>query len=159
MQFNIGWINTHISIPARITIIGRFLIMYFRGLHLRVLPPFSRNKYLMTIGNDYSAHIMRMHCYTYTFKNSTVFGCSAVLVFVTCPIALGSWKLLRCPHKRMVNIMKVYIERNNMQVELMRFRKQNVDLIHVYVYESREFPKHSMFTAYSLDRSNWQRTN
>ncbi len=29
-----------------------------------------------------------------------------------------------CAHKRIVNIMKVYIERNNMHVELIRFRKQ-----------------------------------
>ena len=29
--------------------------------------------------------------------------------------------LLRCAHKRIVNIMKVYIERYNMQVELVRF--------------------------------------
>ena len=28
-------------------------------------------------------------------------------------------QLLRCAHKRIVNIMKVYIERNNMHVELM----------------------------------------
>ena len=27
-------------------------------------------------------------------------------------------------HKRIVNIMKVYIERNNIQVELVRFRKK-----------------------------------
>ena len=35
-------------------------------------------------------------------------------------------QLLRCAHKRIVNniIMKVYIERNNMQVELIRFRKK-----------------------------------
>ena len=33
-------------------------------------------------------------------------------------------KLLRCAHKRTVNIMKVYIERNSIQVELIRFRKK-----------------------------------
>ena len=32
-------------------------------------------------------------------------------------------QLLRCAYKRIVNLMKVYIERNNMQVELIRFRK------------------------------------
>ena len=34
--------------------------------------------------------------------------------------------LLRCAHKRIVNIMKVYIERKNigLQVELIRFRKK-----------------------------------
>ena len=30
--------------------------------------------------------------------------------------------LLRCPYKHIVNIMKVYIKRNNVQVELIRFR-------------------------------------
>ena len=33
-------------------------------------------------------------------------------------------QMLRCAHKHIVNIMKVYIEMNNMQVELIRFRKQ-----------------------------------
>ena len=34
-------------------------------------------------------------------------------------------QLFRCARKRNVNdIMKVYIERNNMQVELIRFRKK-----------------------------------
>ena len=32
-------------------------------------------------------------------------------------------QLLRCPHKRIANIMKVYIKRNNIQMDLMRFRK------------------------------------
>ena len=30
----------------------------------------------------------------------------------------------RCVHKRIVNIMQVHIESNNIQVELIRFRKQ-----------------------------------
>ena len=33
-------------------------------------------------------------------------------------------QLLHCAHKRIVNIVKVYIERNNIQVELMLFRKK-----------------------------------
>ena len=33
-------------------------------------------------------------------------------------------QLLRCAHKRIVNNIKVYIERNNKQVELIRFRKK-----------------------------------
>ena len=33
-------------------------------------------------------------------------------------------QLLRCAHKRIVNIMKVYIKRNNIQVELIRFLKK-----------------------------------
>ena len=40
-------------------------------------------------------------------------------------------QLLCCAHKRIVNIMKVYTEKNNMQVELIRFRKtyrlENID--------------------------------
>ena len=33
-------------------------------------------------------------------------------------------QLLRCTHKRIVDITKVYIERNNMKVELIRFHKK-----------------------------------
>ena len=55
--------------------------------------------------------------------------CSTVRLFVR------YGQLLRCAHKHIVNIMKMYIERNNMQVELIRFRK-NIDFIHVYVCES-----------------------
>ena len=42
------------------------------------------------------------------------------------------FELLRCAHKSIVNIMKVtlvYIEKNNVQVELIRFRKKNSDFI------------------------------
>ena len=55
-----------------------------------------------------------------------------------------------------IDIMKVYIERNNiqlLQVELIRFRKK-IDFIHVYVSEARIFANQSMFTAYLLDGSN-----
>ena len=62
-------------------------------------------------------------------------------------------QMLRCAHKRIVNIMKVYIERNNIQVELIRFRK-NIDFIHVYVCEARGLAIHGMFTAYSLPESD-----
>ena len=34
-------------------------------------------------------------------------------------------QLLLCAHKRIVNIMKMYIEGNNMQVKLIRFRKKD----------------------------------
>ena len=37
-------------------------------------------------------------------------------------------QLLRCAHKRIVSIMKVCIERKNMQVQLIPFRK-NIDFI------------------------------
>ena len=43
-------------------------------------------------------------------------------------------QLLRCAHKRTVNIMKVYMERKNIQVELIRFRK-NSDIIAVGNFE------------------------
>ena len=45
-------------------------------------------------------------------------------------------QLLRLAHKRIVNIMKVYIERKNMHVEVTRFRK-NSAFIHVYFCEAR----------------------
>ena len=41
--------------------------------------------------------------------------------------------------------MNVYIERNNKQVELIRFRK-NIVFIHVYLYEARNFATDAMFT-------------
>ena len=63
-----------------------------------------------------------------------LFGCSGVCYL---PIRFG--QLFRCAHKCIVNIMKVYIERNNMQVELIRFRKKNVDFIHFYVCESSDY--------------------
>ena len=46
-------------------------------------------------------------------------------------------QLLRYADKRIVIIMKVYIERNNLQVELIRYCK-NVDFIHVYFCEATE---------------------
>ena len=33
-------------------------------------------------------------------------------------------QLLRCAHQRIVKIMKLYIESNNIQVEVIRFRKK-----------------------------------
>ena len=48
-------------------------------------------------------------------------------------------QLLRCAHKRIVNIMKVYIERNNMQVEFIRFLKK-------------------ILTLLTLDTSKWEYT-
>ena len=44
---------------------------------------------------------------------------------------------LRCAHKRIVNIMKVYIERNNMQLELIRFRKKTSPLF-TFTFARRE---------------------
>ena len=50
--------------------------------------------------------------------------CVCVCVCVCIIFSLHSVRfgqLLHCAHKRIVNIMKVYIERNNMQVELILF--------------------------------------
>ena len=44
-------------------------------------------------------------------------------------------QLLRCAHKRIVNTIKVYMERNNMQVELRRFRRKDIDFIDVGNFE------------------------
>ena len=43
-------------------------------------------------------------------------------------------EVLRCPHKRIVTITKVYIARNNIHVELIRFRK-NSDFIDIGNFE------------------------
>ena len=51
--------------------------------------------------------------------------CLFVSLFVSSSLHLVCFgQLLRCADKRIVKIMKIYIERNNMQVELIRFRKQ-----------------------------------
>ena len=50
-------------------------------------------------------------------------------------------QLLRCAHNGIVNIMNVYIERNNMQVKLLRFRKNNIAFIHVYFCEARNLTR------------------
>ena len=80
-------------------------------------------------------------------------GCSGGWVFVRITSSLHSvcfGQLLRCAHKRVVNIMKVYIERNNMRVELIRFRKK-YRIIHVYFCGARNFPTDTMFTQ----RDRW----
>ena len=64
-------------------------------------------------------------------------------------------QLLRCAHERIVNIMKVYIERNNMQVELIRFTKY---FIHVYFCKARNFSTDALFSQHGqwicvIDRS------
>ena len=58
-------------------------------------------------------------------------------------------QLLRCAHKRIVNIMKVYIERNNMQVELVRFRIK-YRLYSRLLLRSEEFNASDMFTRGNL---------
>ena len=51
-------------------------------------------------------------------------------------------ELLRCAHKCIVNIKKVYIKRNNMRVELIRFRKK----YRLYSLLLLEFNATDMFT-------------
>ena len=46
-------------------------------------------------------------------------------------------QMLCCAHKRIVNIMTVYIERNNIQVELKRFRKKKSTLF-TFTFAKRE---------------------
>ena len=77
--------------------------------------------------------------------------CMCVCQLCASSTSLG--QLLLLAHKCIVNRIKVYIERNNMQVELIRFRKKYIDFFHVY--EARKFATHAMFTAYSLDDRNW----
>ena len=84
-----------------------------------------------------------------------VFVCLCVCVFVcvfvcvcvcVCVCVFVCWlrhsftsfgHMLRCAHKCIVNIMKLYIERINMQVEIIRFPKKNIAFIHVYFCEAR----------------------
>ena len=56
-------------------------------------------------------------------------------------------ELLRCPHKHIVNMMKVYIERKNIQVELIRFRKK-------YQLYSHLLFRIELFRAISLTELN-----
>ena len=48
-------------------------------------------------------------------------------------------------HKRIVNRIKVYIERSNMQVELIRFRK-NISPLIMFTLRSEEFNVARVFT-------------
>ena len=65
--------------------------------------------------------------------------CSFIRVFVCYPRFIHSvcfGQLLRCAHKRTVNIMKVHMETKNRQLELVLFRK-NMAFTHVYFFEPR----------------------
>ena len=72
-------------------------------------------------------------------RDGTLFGCSGV-----CYLRVRFGQLLRCSHKRIVDVMKVYIERNNMQVELMPFRKKCRLYSHTYIHSSIVNPEGSM---------------
>ena len=62
-----------------------------------------------------------------------------MIAFLLCPtVPLLRFRqpitLFRYADKRIVNVMKVYIKMNNLQLELMRYRK-HFDFIHVYFCE------------------------
>ena len=68
-----------------------------------------------------------------------VWVCACVCVYVCIRSSLHSVRfgqLLRCAHKPIVNIMKAYIERNNMQVELIRFLK-NISPLFTFTFAKR----------------------
>ena len=67
-------------------------------------------------------------------------------------------QLLRCAHKRVVNIMKVYIERNNIQVDLIRSRKQKSIYSRLCLRGEEVREPLFVYSIYSLDGSNWPRT-
>ena len=62
-------------------------------------------------------------------------------------------QLLRCAHKHIVNIMKVYIEMNNIQVGLIRFPKKTATLLTLatlkwkYTFGSDVFTKWGSFLS------------
>ena len=63
-------------------------------------------------------------------------GCVCLFVYLCHRAATFTYfgEVLRCPHKRIVTITKVYITRNNIRVELIRFRK-NSDSIDIGNFE------------------------
>ena len=73
------------------------------------------------------------HISIYKFKKVTrwygvrVFGCLFGCLLPSLHSVIFG-QLLRCVHKRIVNIMKLYIEMKNMPVQLIPFHK-NVDFI------------------------------
>ena len=63
-------------------------------------------------------------------------------------------QLLRCAHKRIVNIMKVYMERKNRQLELIRFRKK-YRIYSRLVFRTDEVNATRVFTlGYSLQHNH-----
>ena len=53
--------------------------------------------------------------------DAAILHCSEIFMLA---LIVGLLLLGSCAHKRIVNIMNVYIEMNNMQVELIRFRQK-----------------------------------
>ena len=53
----------------------------------------------------------------------------------------SSWAAVTlCAHKRIVNIMKVYIEKNNMQGELIRFHTK-ISTLFTFTFAQRGIPR------------------
>ena len=68
-----------------------------------------------------------------------VFVCLFVCLSVLATVS-SFWSaisLLRYVDNRIVSILKAYIERNNIQVELIQYRK-HLDFIHVYFCKARD---------------------
>ena len=60
-------------------------------------------------------------------------------------------QLLRCAHKRIVNRIKVYIEGDNMQVELIQFRQKYL-LYSRFLLRREEFSDRcNVYAARSMD--------
>ena len=49
---------------------------------------------------------------------------------------------------RIVNVMRVYIERNNLQLELIWYRKKIFDFIHIYICEATDSMQYRPPNAY-----------
>ena len=82
----------------------------------------TRGECKVTSYRDDVKSIYKFKKVTWLFLFVCVFGCQ---LLASCS-SFG--QLLRCAHKCIVNIMKVYIEKNNMQVELIQFRTKILPL-------------------------------
>ena len=70
-------------------------------------------------------------------RNLNLKMCVCVCVCVSPWSSLGRFGSCYAVQINALSIMKVYIENNNIQVELIRLRKKNIDFIHVYFCEAR----------------------
>ena len=95
----------------------------------------------------------------YQFKKVTwlpLFVCDNVCMYVCQLSASFTYfgQLLRCAPKRIVNIMKVYIKRNNMQVELIRFRKK-ISTLFTFTFAKRGIFQPTRCLRSEIDGSVW----
>ena len=74
--------------------------------------------------------------------------CACVRVY---QILASFSSLWAAAHKRIVNIMKVYIERNNMQVELIRFRKKYRLYSRLFLQSEEFSDQRNVYAARSMD--------